>query len=112
MKYLNTKLSIEERQEDYKKVMDKKMNPIPENEFNPNDFEPLGDDIKAVANRKRNIPQKKLPTYGIKPKEIREGQMIGMFESKQDLYLIFAHRCNEMQNEIDLLKEEINNLKK
>jgi len=109
MKYLDKNLSIKERQEDYKKVMDKAMNPF-EN-FNPDDFEPSGDDMKEVANRTRAIPPKKLSTFGIKPKEFRVGQMIGEYESKQDIYLTVAYRCNEMQQEIDLLKKEINKLK-
>ena len=111
MKYLDKNLSIKERQEDYKKVMDKKMNPISESDFNPEIFEPLGDDMAQIANRQRVIPPKELNIHELKPKEIRNGQMIGMYESKQDLYLIFAHRCNEMQQEIDLLKKEINLLK-
>jgi len=40
-----------------------------------------------------------------------EGQMIGMFESKQDLYLIFAQRCNELQKEIDAIKFILSKLK-
>ena len=110
MKYLDKNLPIKERQEDYQKVMDKRMNPF--KNFNPDDFESFGDDMKEVANRTRAIPHKELPTFGIKPKEFRVGQMIGEYESKQDLYLTFAYRCNEMQQEIDLLKEEINKLKK
>ena len=109
MKYLDKNLSIKERQADYKKVMDKKMNPV--SDFNPETFEPMGEDLAQVANRPKVIPPKELKTYGLKPKEIRDGQMIGMYESKQDLYLIFAHRCNEMQKEIDLLKKEIKLLK-
>ena len=95
---------LKERQDDYNISIDKMMNPIPSSEFNPDEFEPMGDDMKAVSNRVRKIPPKLLPTFNMKPKVIREGQMIGMYESKQDLYLIMAHRLNEMQIEIDLLK--------
>lgn len=108
-KYENKALPIEERRKDYAKKMETMMNPF--KNFNPNIFEPDGDDMRRVANRERIIPSKKLPIFNLKPKKIREGQMIGMYESKQDLYLTFAHRCNEMQKEIDLLKEEINLLK-
>jgi hypothetical protein len=45
---------------------------------------------------------------GMKPKELLEGQMIGMYESKQDLYLLFAHKCNELQKRIDNLEKLIN----
>lgn len=107
IKYLDKNLSLEERRKDYQEIIDKKMNPFSENDFDPETFEPMGEDIKEVTNRQRIVPSKKLNTHGLKPKEIRDGQMIGLYESKQDIYLTFAHRCNEMQNEIDLLKEEI-----
>ena len=68
-------------------------------------------DMVAVANRTRDIPPKELPTFGMKPKVFREGQMIGEFESKQDLYLTFAHRCNDLQAQIDKLTEELLKLK-
>lgn len=102
-----TKL-IEERKDDYKKSIDKKMNPIPVDKFNCDNFEPLGDqEMFIIAGRKRIDPPKILPTFGLKPKEIRVGQMIGMFESKQDLYLIMANRINELQKEVDDLKKKI-----
>jgi len=95
---------LKDRQDDYEASMDKMMNPIPAADFDVDTFEPMGDDMKKVANRVREIPPTILPTFNIKPKKIREGQMIGMYESKQDLYLIMAHRLNELQAEIDLLK--------
>jgi len=96
------KYSLAERKDIYKAEIDSMMNPFPS--FNPETFEPNGDDYKEVADRAREKPVKLLPTFGLNPKKIREGQMIGMFESKQDLYLTLAHRINEMQAEIDLLK--------
>ena len=90
---------------------EKMMNPI--KDFDPDNFEPLAsEEEKKSCYRKRVIPPKELPTFNIKPKEILEGQMIGMYESKQDLYLTFAHRCNELQKEIDLLKDKIKQLEK
>jgi len=95
--------------EQRKQQDEKMMNPI--KDFNPEDFEPLASpEEKESCYRKRIKPPKELPTFGIKPKEILEGQMIGMYESKQDLYLIFAHRCNEMQREIEELKLKIKQL--
>jgi hypothetical protein len=88
------------------------MNPIPDKEFDPDNFEPLlSKDEKGKAYRKRIKPPKALPTFGLKPKEILEGQMIGMYESKQDIYLIMAHRCNEMQDEINQLRKDFDDLK-
>ena len=99
-------MNKEERQQQDEKMM----NPI--KDFNPDDFEPLAsEEEKQSCYRKRVKPPKELPTFGIKPKEIREGQMIGMYESKQDLYLIMAHRCNDLQKQIDDLTIEINKLK-
>jgi len=110
-KYLDKKLPIEERKKEYKKTMNALLNPFDKNKFNPALFEPLAsEDEKEVLYRKRIVPNKKLPTFGLAPKEIMEGQMIGMYESKQDIYLILAHRCNDMQNEIDSLKTEIKEL--
>lgn len=108
-KYLDKNLSLEQRKEEYKKAMNNLLNPFNEKEFNTASFEPLAsEDEKEILYRKRVTPPKKIPTFGLKPKEIMEGQMIGMYESKQDIFLFFAHRCNEMQNEINSLRKEIN----
>lgn len=114
LKYLDKKFSKEERKKEYKKVMDKRMNPIPKDKFNPKTFEPLGDEngMFEIAGRKRIKPPKKLPTANLEPKEIREGQMIGMTETKGDIYLTFAHRCNDLQVEVDTLRDEVKILKK
>jgi len=118
-KYLDKKISFEERKKIYEaEVIDKMMNPV--KNFNPDKFEPMGSakndeegqEEEKLAQRARIIPPKILPTFDTKPKQIREGQMIGMYESKQDIYLIFAYRCNALQDEIDNLKQEINLLKK
>lgn len=107
-KYEDKTLSIEERRLDYAEKMETMMNPF--KNFNPNSFEPAGDDMKEIANRKRIIPPKELPVFELKPKRIREGQMIGFYESKQDIYLTFAWRCNQMQTKIDDLENRIKNL--
>ena len=85
--------------------------PVPENEFNPNTFEPQGEDMAEINDRGREDPPTILPTYGLKPKKIREGQMIGMYESKQDIYLIMAHKINALQTQIEDLQNQINNLR-
>jgi hypothetical protein len=104
--YLDKSLPIEERKKLFKEAMDKMMNPF--DDFDPDNFEPLAtENEKPLLTRKRVKPEKELPTFGLKPKEIRVGQMIGEYESKQDLYLTFAHRCNELQKQIDELKKLI-----
>jgi len=105
----DTNIPLPERIAEKKKRMQEYLNPF--DTFNPNDFEPLATaDEKELCYRKRVSPPKQLPTFGLKPKEIMSGQMIGMYESKQDIYLILAHRCNEMQNEIDALTKKIKTL--
>lgn len=109
--YLNKKKSLTERKQLYKEeVTDKLMNPF--DNFNPDNFDPLATNSEEdkLAKRVRLVPPKLLPLFGLKPKEIREGQMIGMYESKQDLYLIMAHRCNELQIELDAKDLEIQDL--
>ena len=104
-KYLDKKYSLEERKKFHKEEWDKIMNPF--KDFNPDDFYPgCSEELKPFV-RKRVKPNKILPTFDLFPKEIRIGEMLGNFESKQDIYLIFAHRCNEMQQEIEQLKEKI-----
>ena len=105
-KYLDKdKYSVKDRKDFYKEEMDKVMNPFPS--FDQENFEPTGPDYAEITDRGREDPPLVLPTFGLKPKKIREGQMIGMFESKQDLYLIMAHRINQLQAEIELLKTKI-----
>ena len=111
IKYLDKSIPIKKRKEDRQKLIDKMLNPF--DTFNPDDFEPLAsEEEKEICLRERKEPPKELPTFGLKPHEIRVGQMIGMFESKQDIYLTFAHRCNELQKELDLLKQKVEQLEK
>jgi hypothetical protein len=40
----------------------------------------------------------------MKPKELLEGQMVGMFESKQDLYLLIAwlsERVSDLEDKLN-----------
>jgi len=106
MNYLDKKKSLIERKNLYKEdVVDKRMNP--HKDFNPKTFDPMADDTEEyqLAKRQRKVPPTILPTMGMNPKELIEGQMIGMYESKQDLYLLFAYKCNELQKQIDELKK-------
>ena len=89
--------------EENKKTMKEIMNPIPEEEFNPDTFDPIMPDIKPV--RKRVDPPRILPTKGLKPKQLLRGQMIGMYESKQDLYLLIAWLSKRVTALEDMLKK-------
>ena len=83
-------------------------------DFDPETFDPLADDTEEykLAKRVRKEPPEFLPTMGMKPKELLEGQMIGMYESKQDLYLLFANKINILQKRIDVLEKIIDNIGK
>ena len=106
-KYLDSKYTLKERKVFFQEQINKQMNP--DKDFNPETFDPMkGVPEYEVGKRDRVVPPKELLTYDLKPKQILEGQMIGMFESKQDLYLIFAHRCNELQKKIEELEAKIN----
>lgn len=111
-KYEDKTLSKEERISAYNKEIDKLMNPIPEEDFNRETFDPIKiEGMEDLVVRKRAIKKGKLPTYGLLPKEIREGQMIGMYESKQDIYLLLANKINELYDEIKSLSDEIKKIK-
>ncbi len=104
-KYLDKKISFEERKKIYKKeVIDKMMNPCDDMV----DFDPMKNDTEEykLAKRERVEVPKILETMGLKPKKMLEGQMIGMYESKQDIYLILATRINQLQEEINKLKNK------
>lgn len=89
--------------------IDNILNPVAD--FDPETFDPASDNTEdyQLLRRKRVEPPRELPTMGMKPKELLQGQMIGMYESKQDLYLLFANKFNELQRRIDDLEKIINN---
>ena len=110
--FSDTEKPLLKRKEAFDEFMNQMLNPLNEEDFNPDTFDPMSDLPEAeLTNRTRTKPPKKLPTFNLLPKEIREGQMIGMYESKQDIYLILADRCNDLQNELDDLKNKYDDLK-
>jgi hypothetical protein len=83
------KLSLTKRKEAHKEIVKDFMNP--DENFNPDTFDNRkGDANYEVKKRIRVEPTRRLPSMGMQPKELLEGQMVGMFESKQDLYLLIA----------------------
>lgn len=97
-------LPLEERRAAHKELMREVLNPKDDADFNPDTFDPMeGVDDFEVKKRRRVEPPKRLPTKGLKPKELFDGQMIGMFESKQDLYLLIAWLSNRVTD----LEEEL-----
>lgn len=93
---------LQERVSAYKEMRSELLNP--RKDFNPDTFDPYDDaENYDVVKRERKEPNRRLPTMGMKPKEIMEGQMIGMYESKQDLYLLIAwlsERVSDLEDQL------------
>ena len=106
-------ISLVEKKKRFDKYQELKMNPIRDDDFDPDSWEPFigHPDIELAGRHKqRKEPPRILETNGLKPKPIRKGQMIGEYESKQDIYLTFACRCNDLQKQIDALTVVVNKL--
>lgn len=105
-KMTDKSLPLAVRKKAYQDIMESVMNP--KTAFNKDTFDPFEDDEDfEVKKRVRKEPPKRLPTLGMMPKEILEGQMVGMYESKQDLYLLIAwlsHRVSDLEEEVKTLK--------
>lgn len=104
----NKKAKIADRRAAYREIMDGMLNPKAPEEFDPETFDPMDNvDDYEVKKRSRKEPPRRLPTMGLKPKELFEGQMVGMFESKQDLYLLIAwlsHRVADLEDEVKQIR--------
>lgn len=99
-KIIKSKASRDEKKVAWETIKDVRMNPF--KDFNPKTFDPIPDGPEGdIGKRRRKEPPRRLPTMGMHPKEIDEGQMIGMYESKQDLYLLIAwlsHRISDLED--------------
>ena len=85
------------RREAYAALKDRQMNPVAKKDFDPRTFDPMDDVPDAdIRCRKREEPPRRLPDMGMLPKKIDIGQMIGMYESSQDLYLMIAWLSNRV----------------
>jgi len=94
-----------ERKKAHQDVMNEVLNPS--KNFNPVTFDPASEDPDyEVKKRSRVDPASRLPTMGIKPKQLLEGQMVGMYESKQDLYLTMAYFINDLLDRIEALENK------
>ena len=96
-------LPLEIRRSINDEIMYEAMNPV--DNFDPTTFD-IKKGVVGYDARKRNRvkPPSRLPTMGMLPKEILQGQMVGMYESKQDLYLIMAHFINDLLDRIEVLE--------
>lgn len=83
------KVPILKRKQAYEESRDLLLNP--KKDFDPELFDPYDDDPDyAIKKRPRVEPPRIFPDMGMFPKEIMQGQLVGMYESKQDLYLMIA----------------------
>lgn len=89
-----------------KELQELTLNPVPLADFDPETFEPSTSGLAKIYKRPRKVPKRRLPTFGLKPKEIMEGQMVGMLETKQDLYLLIAwlsERLSDLEDQVEVL---------
>jgi hypothetical protein len=105
----DTKQPMAKRIKAHKEIREEMMNPKEEVDFNPDTFDPMeGVKNHSLIKRERKPMPHRLPNpHGLKPKEILEGQMIGMFESKQDLYLMLCaavERIADLEDRLDILE--------
>lgn len=104
LKMRDKTLPLEVRRAAHKELMQNILNPKDAKDFDPETFDPMETvDDYEVKKRVRKEPPKRLPTHGLKPKELFDGQMVGMFESKQDLYLLIAWLSNRVSDLEDQL---------
>ncbi len=103
-------IPLDVRKRAYKELVDLQQNP--DNNFDPLTFDPMKDvENYEVVRRHREAPPARLETMGMFPKKILGGQLIGEYESKQDLYLTMAHYINNLLDRIEYLEAEITKLK-
>ena len=101
-------LPLSDRKVAYVETMNEFLNPKADVDFDPATFDPM-DGVKdyEVKKRNRTEPPRRLPTMGMKPKELFTGQLVGMFESKQDLYLLIAwlsERVSDLEDQLKVQK--------
>lgn len=93
-----------ERKTAHEALMNRMLNP--KQDFDPVTFDPMdGVDDYDIKRRARITPPPRLETSGLLPKEMFKGQMVGMFESKQDLYLTMAYFINDLLDRIEILEK-------
>jgi hypothetical protein len=101
---LDTSLPKARRVKAALEIKERLLNPIDPATFDPDTYEPEAENefVKLIP-RARKKPPRRLPTGGLKPKEIMEGQQVGRFESKQELYLLIAALSERVADLEDLL---------
>lgn len=88
----DVKKPLAERTAAHLEIREQMMNPKADADFDPATFDAMeGVRNHDIIKRERKPAPNRLPNpHNMQPKEILEGQLIGMFESKQDLYLLIC----------------------
>ena len=107
-KVIDTRLSLKVRKEAAVELKEVLLNPIPVEDFDPEVFDPnAASEFTKLLPRARVKPPKRLPNpHKMKPKQVMEGQMVGMFETKQDLYLLIAELYERVADLEDLIEKQ------
>lgn len=103
--------SKEVRMKAHEDIQDQVMNPVEDSKFDPETFDVMNDvpNYDIIKRKREDLPEI-LETKGLKPKKCLDGQMIGMFESKQDLYLMIAQVNNRLVQRIKDLEDQVKDL--
>ena len=74
---------------------------------------PDGLGLSVKVNRERMVRElpDRLPTFGLNPFPTDEHEHIGMYETKQNIYLTLAHAYNKAMERIEILEKEVKELK-
>ena len=65
------------------------------------------DEFHAKVNRDRKELPDRLPTAGLLPMPIDDHELIGELETKQNIYLTFAHAYNKLIDRIEKLEAKM-----
>lgn len=105
-KVIDTRLPLKQRKAAAVELKEVLLNPVPAEDFNADTFDPNNaSEFTKLIPRARVKPPRRLPNpHRLKPKEVMEGQMVGMYENKQDLYLLIV----ELSERISDLEDQLN----
>lgn len=66
--------------------------------------------VKENRDRYQTLP-KRLPTRNLMPFPVDAHEQIGEYESKHNIYLMLANMYNLLMEKVEILEEEVKNLK-
>jgi len=78
----------------------------------PHGEEMTKEELIRTGIKENRLPKEmpnRLPTMGLNPFLPDEHKMIGMFESKQTIYLLLAHAYNRLMERVEKLEKKLDN---